>query len=131
MANDCRSVVERGRLLHPRGGQPGCAGDGSEVGAVPAGAVGEDPGRLYLQLDERQGGVVEHDHLDREVPLVQRDQLTEQDCQPAVAGHGDDLPPPLDRSYRRATRPAVLSAKPRASKEKICVTLPSRSAQHR
>jgi len=115
MANDCRSVVERGRLLHPRSGRPGCAGDGGEVGVVPVGAVGEDPGRLYLQLDQRQSGVVEHDHLDPEVLLGKRDQLTEQDCQPAVARQGDDLPPPLGRSRADGVRQRVRHA-PRRSR---------------
>src|SRR5258708_2380270 len=35
-----------------QGDSPVARGDGGEVGVVQVGAVGDDPGRLHLQLDE-------------------------------------------------------------------------------
>ncbi len=82
-------VVQFVGLLDPHAEQPGGPGDPGEVGVGQIGAVGDDPARLHLQLDERQRAVVEHDDLDRKLLLAQREQLAEQHREPAVAGQRD------------------------------------------
>jgi hypothetical protein len=102
-------VLQFAGLLHPHPEQPGGLGDPGEVRVVQAGAVGDDPGRLHLQLHEGQRAVVEHHDLHGEVLLAQRDELAEQHGQPAVPGQRDHLAARLGGLITLAGRPARMT----------------------
>ena len=88
--------LEIGGLGDPPALDAAGLGDLREVGIVQVGAEGDDPGRLHLQLHEVQRRVVEHDDLDRQPVLRQRDELAEEHGQATVTGEGHHLPVTID-----------------------------------
>jgi hypothetical protein len=56
----------------------------------PVGEI-KDSCRPHLQLDEREGVVPEHDHFHEQVVLPQREQITHEHRETAVAGQPDNL----------------------------------------
>ena len=55
------------------------------------GLVLRDAAHQHLQLDHAQRGVIEHEHLDRQLVQLNRQQLAHEHGQSAVAREGDDL----------------------------------------
>jgi hypothetical protein len=74
--------LELVRSLHRGAEETDRSGDCREVGVVELGREVHDARGLHLQLHEREGPVVEHHDLDREMHLAKRDQLAEQYREP-------------------------------------------------